>query len=99
MASSSCRPPPLVSSHCKLARYGGVNRGTYWYGAWTLCSEPLGPLSVVFSVGIGGDVSFDAAIVKRHGVALSAFDPTITASRFDEILAPHGLSAAQRARV
>lgn len=92
-----CRgpPPPLVRS-CTLTRYGGKEGAKNPYGAWTLCSEMLNRDSHVFSVGIGSDVSFDAAVIKRHGARVSCFDPTITREVFERIIKRHKLSAAQR---
>ncbi len=45
-------------------------------GAWVLWPEPLGPQSVVYSVGVGRDLSFDRAVVERFGCRVHAFDPT-----------------------
>jgi FkbM family methyltransferase len=92
-----CRgpPPPLVRS-CTLTRYGGKEGAKNPYGAWTLCSEILNRDSHVFSVGIGSDVSFDAAVIKRHGARVSCFDPTITREAFERIIKRNKLSAAQR---
>jgi FkbM family methyltransferase len=38
--------------------------------------DGLGPESVVYSFGIGMDLSFDTAIIDRLGVTVHAFDPT-----------------------
>jgi FkbM family methyltransferase len=42
------------------------------------CISPIGisPLSVVYSFGIGQDVSFDLELIRRFGVCVHAFDPT-----------------------
>lgn len=44
--------------------------------AWTYCTDGVGPSSVVYSFGVGTDVSFDLALVERHGLVVNAFDPT-----------------------
>ena len=44
--------------------------------AWSICPTDLGRDSVVYSVGIGTDISFDLALIERYGVTVHAFDPT-----------------------
>ena len=46
------------------------------YGGWFLAPQPLGPQSIVYSLGIGTDISFDLALIKRYGCTIHAFDPT-----------------------
>jgi len=46
------------------------------YGGWWICPRGLGPDSVVYSAGIGTDISFDLSIIERYGVTIHAFDPT-----------------------
>lgn len=46
------------------------------YGGWTLASDALGKNSVVYSIGIGEDISFDLALIKKYGCSVLAFDPT-----------------------
>jgi FkbM family methyltransferase len=46
------------------------------YGAHTVCPDGLGPDSVVYSFGVGEDVSFDLALIERFGAQVHAFDPT-----------------------
>src|SRR5262245_50410445 len=45
-------------------------------GAWCLCPDGLDARSVVYSFGVGVDVSFDLEIIARLGVDVHAFDPT-----------------------
>lgn len=45
-------------------------------GGWTVDPTLLGAGSVVYSVGIGQDVTFDLALCERFGCAVHAFDPT-----------------------
>lgn len=45
-------------------------------GGWTVDPTLLGGESVVYSVGIGQDVSFDVALSERFGCVVHAFDPT-----------------------
>lgn len=44
--------------------------------AWSICPAGLGRHSVIYSVGIGTDISFDLALIERYGVGVHAFDPT-----------------------
>jgi len=41
-----------------------------------VCPEGIGKDSVVYSVGVGTDVTFDLALIARFGVTVHAFDPT-----------------------
>ena len=45
-------------------------------GAHAICPTGLGPDTVVYSFGVGEDVSFDLALIERWGVTVHAFDPT-----------------------
>lgn len=46
------------------------------YGGWTFNPTVLGAESVVYSAGIGDDISFDLGLIARFGVTVHAFDPT-----------------------
>jgi FkbM family methyltransferase len=46
------------------------------YGAHAIDLEPLTSRSVVYSFGVGEDVSFDLELIDRIGVTIHAFDPT-----------------------
>ncbi|HRP63549.1 MAG TPA: FkbM family methyltransferase [Phycisphaerales bacterium] len=46
------------------------------YGGWTVRPELIGSDSIVYSVGIGTDISFDLAMIERFGTIVHAFDPT-----------------------
>lgn len=45
------------------------------YGGWLLPSEPIEPSWLCYSVGAGGDISFDLALIERYGATVRAFDP------------------------
>ncbi|KAL1529468.1 hypothetical protein AB1Y20_000415 [Prymnesium parvum] len=98
-SEGTCTAPPLLQSSCKLVTYGGTDKGSYIYGGWTLCSEYVTSRSTVFSVGIGGDTSFDASIARRHGARVSCFDPTINAQQFTRTLTRFNLTASERALI
>ncbi len=55
---------------CNRERHGSD------YGGWFVCPDGLGPGSVVYSFGIGEDISFDLSLIARHGLTIDAFDPT-----------------------
>jgi FkbM family methyltransferase len=48
-------------------------------GRWYVDPTSLGPRSVVYSVGVGYDISFDLAMMRRFGCEVQAFDPTTLA--------------------
>jgi FkbM family methyltransferase len=46
------------------------------YGGWWICPRGLAPGAVVYSVGIGTDITFDLSLIETYGVTVHAFDPT-----------------------
>ena len=71
------------------------------YADWTLCPDGIGPDSVVYSFGVGEDVSFDLLIMERFGMKVHAFDPSPRSIEWvgrqdlpeDFIFHPYGLAA------
>ncbi len=61
-----------LHSNIKLPRrwYGST------YGGFFVCPDYLRAQSIVYSVGIGKDISFDRKIIQNHGCKVFAFDPT-----------------------
>ncbi len=45
-------------------------------GSWMACPDSIHPDAVVYSFGIGRDLSFDLALMERHAACVHAFDPT-----------------------
>lgn len=43
---------------------------------WVVCAERIQRRSVVYSFGVGKDISFDLELVERTGATVHAFDPT-----------------------
>lgn len=43
---------------------------------WTVCPTNLNKKSIVYSFGIGDDVSFELGLIKDFGLKIHAFDPT-----------------------
>ena len=46
------------------------------YGGWTVIPELIDSRSVVYSVGVGSDVTFDRALIERFSCTVHSFDPT-----------------------
>lgn len=71
------------------------------YGGWTICPNTLKEQSVVYSFGIGEDISFDLGIIEQYGAQVFAFDPTPKSLKWIEAQSlpanfkwyPHGLAA------
>ncbi|HVS39046.1 MAG TPA: FkbM family methyltransferase [Gemmataceae bacterium] len=51
-------------------------------GVWTVCPNGLTPDSVVWSFGVGDNIAWDLAMIRRFGVEVHAFDPTPAAIRW-----------------
>ncbi len=46
------------------------------YGGWIIHPDSLSADAVIYSFGIGTDVSFDLSMIAKFGVIVHAFDPT-----------------------
>lgn len=66
MSQKSTRP----ASARNLLRLGSGD------GTWCLCPDTIDASSVVYSFGVGYNLSFDRALIARFGVEVHAFDPT-----------------------
>lgn len=58
------------TAKCKSRWYGNA------YGGFNVCPEFLTEKSIVYSFGIGEDISFDMAIIAKHNCQVYGFDPT-----------------------
>lgn len=67
---------PERDVQCAVETHG---QGT---AAYVVCPLGLGADSVVYSCGVGNDVSFDRSLIARHGLTLQAFDPTPQSAAF-----------------
>lgn len=63
-------PRVRVGVKCTKKYYGSS------YGGWTITPALLDQHSVVYSFGIGEDISFDLTLIEEFGVTVHAFDPT-----------------------
>lgn len=65
-----------LSNKCKIQTIiPKINLGTE-YGGWTIAPEYINKDSIVYSFGIGEDISFDLELINKFGVNVYAFDPT-----------------------
>lgn len=46
------------------------------YGGYEILPDLMGPDATVYSVGLGEDISFDLALIRRFGCVVHGFDPT-----------------------
>lgn len=58
------------STKCKHKWYGNT------YGGFYICPDLLNKDSIVYSFGIGEDISFDKALIDQHHCLVFGFDPT-----------------------
>lgn len=73
-------------AECQLRQFGG--RPVDNYGAWTLCVDLLPEYPLVWSFGVGGDVSFEVDMAQqRPHASIASFDPTITNETFARVCA------------
>eukprot|EP00897_Mesotaenium_endlicherianum_P002812 jgi/Mesen1/2559/ME000162S01683 len=79
-------------SSCTIEQVGGRLKDNY--GAWSLCGDRLRPGGIVYSFGIGNDVSFDHAMVVDKGQQVFGFDPTVTPERVAELFRDNHARAA-----
>jgi FkbM family methyltransferase len=54
------------------------------YGGWTVATRLLPPEPLIFSVGLGCDISFDLAAIRQLHAKVYGFDPTPKSRRFIE---------------
>lgn len=59
-----------IQERCLTERHGSK------YAGWTICPINISKDSVVYSIGVGEDVSFDLSLIEKYGVDIYAFDPT-----------------------
>ena len=46
------------------------------YGGWDICPTSINSSSIIYSFGVGEDISFDLGLIEKYGVQVLAFDPS-----------------------
>ncbi len=64
-------PKPMIRQNDGSIQWYGTQ-----YGGFYVKKDLIGPQSIVYSFGIGEDISFDLEVIERHGCRVFAFDPT-----------------------
>jgi FkbM family methyltransferase len=59
-----------VQIRCEQLRLGNAGAD------WSLCPAGLSEHSVIYSFGVGEDISFDLQLIQKFGSIVHAFDPT-----------------------
>ena len=67
------------------------------YGGWNLPTKAnLGPKSIVYSAGVGEDISFDVLLQEAYGCQIILIDPTERAKRhYEEVAAFYATGQAR----
>lgn len=60
------------------------------YGGWAVCPSLFKKESIVYSAGVGEDISFDIGLFERFDVVVHGFDPTPASVEFIKKNPPHG---------
>jgi len=55
-------------------------------GGKTICPDNLNDSSVIYSFGVGEDITFDLSMIEKYGVEVFAFDPTPRSEEYIEKL-------------
>lgn len=61
---------PAIQHGCAVELIGSD------YGGYSICPTGLPPEPIVYSFGIGEDISFDRAMIEKYNARVFAFDPT-----------------------
>jgi FkbM family methyltransferase len=81
------QPKFKITHKAKIERHGSV------YGGWDIISNSVQKESIVYSVGIGQDISFDLSLMSKYNCTIYGFDPT---PRVVEWLAQQQISTSFR---
>lgn len=68
-----------------------IRLGTH-YGGWWIDPTGLNKDSIVYSAGVGEDISFDIMLMRLFGMRVHAFDPTPRSIQFIARTNPEGLA-------
>lgn len=67
--------PKLLSFYVEQSQVPCERFGSA-YGGWTICPVGLNEKTIVYSLGIGEDITFDLDLIEKFGCQVFAFDPT-----------------------
>lgn len=56
--------------------FENVSRGGSEYGGWSYNASGLTPHSIVYSVGLGEDITWDESMMDNHDLHVYGYDPT-----------------------
>src|SRR5437867_11111385 len=76
-----------VRSQLPLPAGGRLVRVGSAYGGWVIPDGLLHPESLVYSGGLGEDISFEIGVLERYRCAVFGFDPTPRAKAYVEKIA------------
>lgn len=62
--------PPRLQANRRLNKVGSD------YGGYFVDLSVMPPDPVIYSLGVGEDISFDLCLIEQHGFTVHAFDPT-----------------------
>lgn len=79
----------LIFSRTTTIKQKAINKNTSWYGGknyggFSIDDKKLSETSIVYSFGIGEDISFDNDLMTKFGCHIFAFDPTPRAQHYVE---------------
>src|SRR5271154_511846 len=58
---------------------------------WTIVTRGMGPDAVIYSGGVGEDITFEQELIRRFGVKIHIFDPAPVATRTIALANTEGL--------
>lgn len=59
-----------IDIELKKEKYGSE------YGGWEMYTKDISTDTVVYSFGVGDDITFDLELINKYGLSVYAFDPT-----------------------
>lgn len=60
----------------KITLKANIERHGNEYGGWNIIKDSINKDSIVYSIGIGEDISFDISLMEKYNCKIFAYDPT-----------------------